>query len=556
MLQVLESLNLEVSANTSNSKKLEITILTGEAVLAQLKIPSFLSAWEELYMRCEWGSVFQSPTFVKNWYEIYIVNYNPVLVIAQAGNDLVGLMPLTHQKNKKIILGAGLGSAEYHTWLANDNYAITFVQQALHRIFNTFPGFQINFYNVTPNTPISWLASEPFWKKRVISKKLRRPLMDLYDPEVDKIFRKKQFREKTNRLKRIGNLKFEKLTDADQFKAILDELIAQSDFRKGAKFNLMQFEEDPLGKSFLTRLFEEGLLHTTILSLDGKILSSIAAVQGKHWVHLAGLNTYTPLLAKHSPGTINFIMLGQLLREEQVHYFDLTPGGDAYKERLANAHDYVHELYFASPLITAKRKLIDAPLLNLMKVIPRFLKKTPREFKFDMIKIKNRLQLAARQKRFTDLSPAYILKGDEASTMEFNIDSLPASSLIEVSLNKVEDLLLYEEEAGVNTHWDMLSDAMNRFESGQTLYTITEGRSLACSMWLTETIGEAGESHSNVSLSGLQCHKAYLHLLPGFIYSVAHALKLKAQNPNLPISLKVSKRASHILQSLNMKASA
>jgi CelD/BcsL family acetyltransferase involved in cellulose biosynthesis len=556
MVQVLESLQQEINSVSSNSKKLEIRILTEEEALAQLKVPSFLSAWERLYMNCEWGTVFQSPTFVKNWYELYAIYYKPILVLAYADNALVGLLPLTHQRDGKIILGAGLGSAEYHTWLANEIHATNFIQQALRYLFRAFPGFQINLYNVAPNSPISWVTDEPYWKQRTVVKKLRRPLMHLCDPEVDKIFRKKQFREKTNRLKRLGNLKFEKVTDPDHFKAILDELIAQSDFRKGAKFNLLQFEADPLGRDFLLRLFEEGMLHTTILSLNGKILSSIAAVEGKQWVHLAGLNSYTPLLAKHSPGTINFILLGQLLREEQVRYFDLTPGGDAYKERLATTHDHVHELYFASPLITARRKLIEGPLFHLIKNIPRFFKKTPREFKFELIKVKSRLGLAAQRKQLHNFSPSYLLTGRGTSTTTLLTHSLSGHTPVKVRLNQVEDLLLYKMEDGVSTRWDFLSDAMNRFEAGQTLYTSRSNDLLTCSVWLTEEMTEAGESYSDLSLSGLHCHKDHLHLLPDFIHSVANSMKQTVQNPNLQVYLKVDKRASHILPLLSIPTKA
>lgn len=554
MVQVLEPLHQEIESILSRSEDLEIKILTGELAYAQIKIPSFLLAWEELYMKCAWGTVSQSPAFVKNWYEIYAANCNPVLVIAYDKNELVGLLPFTHLKTEKILLGAGLGTAEYHTWLATETHATSFIQQALHHLFQAFPSFHINFYNITPNSPISWSTSDPFWRKRTVLKTNRRLLMDLRDQEVDKIFRKKQFREKTNRLKRLGNLKFEKVVDVDYFKAILDELIAQSDFRKGAKFNMLQFEEDRFGREFMIKLFEEGILHTTVLSLDGKILSSIAALHGKHWVHLAGLNTHTPLLAKHSPGTINFIMLGQLLREEGVHYFDLTPGGDAYKERLANTYDFVHDLFFASPFISAKRKYVETPLLTLIKYILRTLNKSPREFKFEATKAKSRMLLALKQKQFRKLTLGYVLRGEITNSLALTIENAALTPKVKIRHNQVEDLLLYQAEDGVNTRWDYLSDAMTRFEAGQSLYTVKSNNILIGSVWLTNEIAIGGNAQSTIdlsgiNLSGLHCHRDYLKDLPDFIHSVVTYISLSVQDPKLKVRLAIDERATHILNS-------
>jgi hypothetical protein len=60
-------------------------------------------------------------------------------------------------------------------------------------------------------------------------------------------------------------------------------------------------------------------------------------------VHLAIL-CHSPFHARHSPGKLHVLKLGAELANEGFEALDLTPGGDAWKERFANTHDTVYEL--------------------------------------------------------------------------------------------------------------------------------------------------------------------------------------------------------------------
>ena len=60
----------------------------------------------------------------------------------------------------------------------------------------------------------------------------------------------------------------------------------------------------------------------------------------------------------YSPVFVHFLLLAQLLVKEGVKVFDLTPGGDFYKERMATRHDQVNELMVTNSFVYAiKRKL-------------------------------------------------------------------------------------------------------------------------------------------------------------------------------------------------------
>jgi CelD/BcsL family acetyltransferase involved in cellulose biosynthesis len=488
-----------------------IDILTGEQVLDLILDKEFLLKWRNLYIACPWGSVFQSQEFVCPWYRLYHSAFIPVVVKAEANGRLIGLLTLTIEEEKRVIMAAGLGAAEYQTWLALPVCGERFITEALNKLQKLFIGYEINLYNVPPSTPLGWTTSDSYWRKRCLTKPLRRPLMDLRDPEVSKLFRKKQFREKTNRLRRLGNLSFEKITDTARFETILDELAAQSDFRKGAKFDHSEFADGPARRQFLLELFDQGILHTTILKLDDDIIASIAACSGRGYVHLAGVNTHSPTLSRYSPGTINFVMLGQLLMEEGIDIFDLTPGGDAYKERLATSHDFVHDIYIGSKLKTLVNRNVMWPFANLIKSKLKNYQLTPLMLKFALTKIRQRATLAKKTNPLNLCSWHYLKKG--FSKHQAIVKCFPVQNEVKAAtlrVNSLQDLLQYDQQNGSVIRWDFLEDAMRRFEEGGNIYSLSENGKLIFCAWHniqpTNHIPTSSVPSDAVFLEGIYCY--------------------------------------------------
>ena len=516
--------------------RLYLNILVGEEALDLITDPKFQLAWDHLYNTCPWSTVFQSREFVSTWYKLYYPTYQIVLVTAEQDGELVGLLTLTKHKANKLLMVAGLGGAEYQTWLATPESGELFIQEALDRVLSLYPGHDVTFYNTPPETPLLWTKTNEKWRERTILKLLQRPLMDLHSPDVTRLFRKKQFREKTNRLKRLGELKFERVTDPERFALLLDDLVMQSDFRKGAKYNFFQFETDPFGKQFLLELFKKGVLHTTVLRLNGQVIASIVAPAGKKWVHLAGLNTHSPLYARHSPGLINFIMLGQLLIEEGMDTFDLTPGGDPYKERLATSRDQVHELYVSGILKTKIRKSLVEPVLSVVKHGLKRKGLTPRLLKYEALKIKERFALATQLGLKEHLSWHYLRKGisNQAIVCKFKVTKLQKQYPIVV--NDVNALLSYRPSQGIYSRWDFLEDAMRRFELGEQVYTLTENGQLLICVWHEQQpgldcIAEHLAGNSPIVLKGLFIHSLVLDRLQEMLTAVVEAIHQKAPLP-------------------------
>src|SRR5688572_10210969 len=204
-----------------------ITIHMGEDAWDLFSQESFLAEWKILYETCSWATVFQSQAFVITWYQTYRQKYLPIVVKKMEGGKLTGLLTLALHSggNKKEgIIGAGQYEAEYQTWLTTAPDEEHFIKSALGMVLNKFPRIPIQLRFIPPGVPLHW-TKEPYWKSRCVLQEHSRPLMDMSDPDLSKKFRKIEFRNKLNRLKRLGNLQFERITNKEQFEAILDELI-------------------------------------------------------------------------------------------------------------------------------------------------------------------------------------------------------------------------------------------------------------------------------------------------------------------------------------------
>ncbi|HYH13801.1 MAG TPA: hypothetical protein VD794_01185, partial [Flavisolibacter sp.] len=238
------------SAVVQSVKANEVTLYTGDKALALLKEEAFQESWDILYDSCPWATVFQSRPFVTTWYQIYRPEFSPIIVTSTYGDKLTGLVTLTatHSSIKKKrghIVGAGKYDAAYQVWLAEDKDNNHFIKAAISKVLQAFPGLVIHFRYVKNHVPLQWI-DEASWKNRCLLETYSCPLMEMKDPSLSKLPQKTTYRNCSNRLKRLGEVKFEHILSEEQLAANVNDFMIMYDFRQGAMFNRNQFLDDPL----------------------------------------------------------------------------------------------------------------------------------------------------------------------------------------------------------------------------------------------------------------------------------------------------------------------
>jgi hypothetical protein len=482
----------------------------------------FQKSWDRLFESCTWATVFQSRQFIAAWYRVYGEKHVPILIKAVERGQLKGVLPMALLQGGRIT-GAGHYDAEYQTWLAAPSDVEIFIKKALTELMKQFPGHPISFRFLPPETPLDWIKDDKKWRRCSIVQSYTRPLRNLRDPEHEKIFRSKHFKRKFNRLNRLGEVHFECIRDLESFESSLNEMAVMFDFRQSALFNKKHFKEEPEKKEFLLELFRLQLLHTTVMKIDGKIMAALVAIAGKDWIHVAGINCHSPLNARwYSPGFLHFMLVLKQLSEEQIQYFDLTPGYDAYKEEFANQHDEVKELVLSSelPFRIKKqiRKWIHARLLAVG------IRPMTAELKL------KKLVYLVRHRRVMSVIKRQVNGVHKKSKQKlFLIHTYTLKSAKNISLHKdsLNDLLEFEYSKGTDiTRWEFLDDAMYRLEKGQHCFTWIETGRLLCCAWISYPDTFSAEKNNNhaaeidIVLESVYCHSSVKDQFPSFLNNV------------------------------------
>ncbi|WP_186756792.1 GNAT family N-acetyltransferase [Echinicola salinicaeni] len=485
----------------SKNKIYSLNLHRGKEAFDLLSNRRFQNSWDNLYINCPWATVFQHRYFISSWYRTYQEKFHPIIITEQYEDTVIGMVhlavPLKELKKKSRIkiLGAGEFDSEYQVWLTKENNN-SFITNALNLLLTEFPKCKVIFRYLPPNTPLSWIESHK-WKKKVILQASKRPLMDTYHPEFPNLLRKRHLKAKYNRINKAGNLKLEEIKDPKAFSELLNFLRDQYDFRQGALFNKNQFREDPNKALFLKELFEANILHVSVLKLNDEITASIISMTDKNWVHMAGLISHSPFHSKYSPGLVQLYMLGRKFYFEHIEVFDLTPGNDPYKDRLATHHDLAYELVITKnksfKCKRAARKSFFDGLYNY-GILPQ---KFKLQFEKTVYLIKNKYQYFLFSWIWS------LIKGSFSSSKPKQIKVTTVQSINKVPtpfrINHLGDLLNYKQQKSTLTRWEFLEDALKRFENGQISYSISKDQELQFCAWVITPSNKKNESKTDLS---------------------------------------------------------
>lgn len=466
-----------------------LKLLIGADAESLLRDQEFQHQWKSLYLSCPWATIFQGFDFVTTWYEVYRASFKPVLIIEiLPDGKLSGLLTLATTPDSKQLICAGAKQAEYHTWLATSDHGDTFIAAAMDLLRSSFAGLTLSFQYLPPLAPKQWLEKGLPWAQQSRLVMWTRPLMKLGDGDsLRKSLKKSGNKSRLNRLKRLGDVKFEQLHGSAELAAVFDDIIAYYDFRQGAVNDSVYFQTDSLKKPFYLALMSvPDLLHATVLKVGDQVVAAHLGL-GDRQQCILGIPAHSPFYALHSPGKLQLLMLGVELAQQGFDALDLTPGGDAYKERFATDHDQVHVLtIFLSNQIWQKQS---ADMKIWSKSIVKKLLQTS-DIELDTAKgfVKKlrhlRLKTAIEWPRsvWKKLSgkaeyQIYCYRADDAR-VETHLDSFRRDCL--------EDLLLFQPVDTYQTRQDFLSLCLARLEAGQHVYTWAENGCLLVACWLVE----------------------------------------------------------------------
>ncbi len=505
---------------------MELTLLTGTEAIGLASSEAFQLKWVRLHARCPWATACQHPDFVLPWYRLYQARFLPIVVLEQARDgDLVSLLTLAREAGARAITGAGAAQAEYHGWLAGSGRD-AFAGAAIRQVQAAFPGADIHLRYLPPDIPLDWLEQPtctgrqgalppaPVHRFHYALRSHPRPVMRIDPTAAARQRNKKNHRQNHNRLSRMGIVACTQLDDQESFLRFFDEVCEQYDFRQGALYHRLPFRDDPLKKPFYTDLYRRGLLHVTVLTVGGVLAAAhVGLLSAGRAVHL-GINTHAPAFAAHSPGNLLLAMLGVRLAEQAMPLFDLTPGGDAYKEHFATDHDTVSELivYNGGAQRLAREALAGAGRLARQGLRAAGYRGA------DVLQALDVLRSVVRCER---LRGRALAGGERSACRRYRLRCSPEPArcgpdALPVAKDSLAAVLDYDARSSPLGYWQFLRSAAQRMERANHLYSLARDGKLLVFCWM------AAQPSGAIRLFDLYVHPELPrgNVLQGFIEQV------------------------------------
>ena len=478
-----------------------------------LQDPQFQARWDDLYSVCSWATAFQSYGFVSAWYESYRSVFSAFIAYElSAEGNLDGLLCLAIERNSKRIVVAGTHHAEYQTWMTRLAGDWTFVRAAFDAIREqSFPN-PLVFRFLPADTPTTGLEGgvPDSWRFRFESRV--RGIVPLSQEKLvaSHLKSKREGRTnkyKLNKLKRLGEIRLERLGDPRAVALVLDDLICFYDLRQSATHGDSPFLEDPLKKAFHQALAGvPGLTHLTVMRAGNQLISGLFGVVGKQTLSLA-MPMFSPIYADCSPMIWHVLMLVSQLREEGFAVFDLTPGSDPFKEEFTVTREPVRILTVFNSRshslgVTAKARgvAMAKDVLRKASVEPSSLKR--------VITLVSPSAIRNIVKSFStiDETRLYALCANTARGLAVST---------ELRSGHFEDLLLFPLNSKARSSF--IRDALKRLAKGQRIYTATDGARLFFVGWLSKCNDKVffPEVGLEIAVSSLSLLLSSAYIAPG-----------------------------------------
>jgi CelD/BcsL family acetyltransferase involved in cellulose biosynthesis/RimJ/RimL family protein N-acetyltransferase len=474
-----------------------VDVVCGEAAQSLLISPQFIQHWNALHASCLHATAFQGPGFVRAWYASYRAQWQPVIVRSvDAEGVLDGLWLLAYAPADGRLVNAGAHQAEYHTWLCSPETDRCFLT-AGWALLKSQIAFSTLHFKYLPDPVLGDILVDALGLDgRVALRRCARPLLKLDADQVKASAAKKSNKSRFNRLGKLGKFEFRRITELDEFDRITDDLVAFYDLRQGAVNQSTPFREDPEKRAFHRKLFAEAPndVYCTATFIDDRPIAAFWGAVSGNTVHL-GLLISSPFCAEHSPGKIHIMQLCEQLLNDDHNVFDLTPGGDPWKERFANGHDEVAEAAVYCSAMTRRRDQLVARVAHWGKTTLALARITPGQVRATLATLRRAKPAAVARKLgnwYGEHREFRVYRADRALASRFDLDP-------RVQCNHLPDLLAFEPSESWQSRDVFLSNALARIEQGDKAFTVSSRGRLTHSGWmgmnqLTSHMSEVGQT--------------------------------------------------------------
>ena len=478
------------------SHGLDLRVVRGRQDLLATITGERLGEWSSLAADQRKVTVFQTPGFVLSWYEAYESLYEPLVLLGLDSEErLAGIMLLAIDRGEGQIVFAGAEQAEYAGWLAVPAFDDVFPPLCVAhlrrlRLFHR----RWTWKWIAPGTSIRWLQHPVLSACGITTRatSFSNPVIRLDDKGGRGFFashKSHSHKWRVNRLKSLGELRLVRLLPSTLTDVLFDQFKSFYDMRQLSRFGTAPFLEDSRKGTFHRRLLEnapDSVMCLALMAGDQPVAFHFDLLDRQRAILC--LNPFDQRWIAFSPARVMGDLVADELAAQGIDSFDLTPGGDKYKEDLASAHETVHSIRIFPSLIGAAMHDTRERVRSLAKRIALRLGVTRERVEpvsrvvqgLRMRSLPVAFRFVGRQIWSRHRSWLYrVDRGDWSRTSPSSPSEPPC-----VRRDRLEDFLLYQASARGPARKAVMSDAIRRISKGEHCYTVVEDDRLLHWRWL------------------------------------------------------------------------
>ena len=302
---------------------------------------------------------------------------------------------------------------------------------------------------------------------------------------IDSVLATKSTRTQFSRFGREGNFSLDLITDDQAFAQILEDVIAQYNFRHGAVSDAVPFVDDPPGEN-TNRTDAQRRATQPRCGVVCRLSNSGNQHRARRSRNRLSLHLYSFAVLCQAPAGQAFLLLLQKeLAECGIGLLDLTPGAYHWKDAMANDHEETAKLivYRSSAARSIERSR--RTLINIAK-------KGSQRAGISPVTVKDRIRtIAASLKKIRpdDLASGTVsMIHARTETQIYRHDGLTISGSGASVMQKdaLAKLVSFQDVRWWHARQGFLSAAMRQLERGEHVYTYASGGKLLRCCWLAD----------------------------------------------------------------------
>lgn len=504
-----------MAVTVRNFAQLECEIVTD---FRQLE--AIASDWHRLWKSSPRAEIFQHFGWARSSWRAFSGEMSLFTPVVYRGSELIGIVPLVVSKGTLQFLATDF--SDYNDILCEDEMARDVIESAVHALLR---GKQHWATSVLDNVPAdSHLARHLPELRPSILRHFRTVFkcpcptiaLDENGEIASQLAKKESLRRHEKQLRKRGQLSFRHIEDPQEVEHHLGLLFHQHIGRRAILGDQSHFLEPSvctMFKALAEELSLRTLLRFSVLSLDEQpVACHLGFETGNRFVFYQ--TAFDIDYWKSSPGEVLFRHLLLYAGSRKLSEFDLTRGGELYKDRFASDIRANLTILFNHDLGARRRIQMAVRQANgSARQVLEKLRKYPHVYRFARTAALRCIETYRRERRLRKLqgsnyAPTLIRRAyrsfifDRAGKVTFAIGKQQVKKqsavndsgacVARASLNELAVMAAVHPEFGIP-----LGEFHQRLISGQQLYCVWQGPELL-QVW---SVDAHGESHCDPSLS-------------------------------------------------------